>query len=218
MVVLTPPMLETISIGPKYRLAKRILDLAITLLLLLPLCIVFAIVALMIRLDSEGAIFYRQKRVGLSGKEFYMYKFRSMYENCDDAVHRAAIAKFMSGEKLDTYKQADDPRITRVGRFIRKTSIDELPQFFNVLRGEMSLVGPRPALPYEVEEYSPKDRLRLNGNPGLTGFWQVYGRSRVPFDEMVQMDVTYLQRQSIWEDVKLIILTIPVMIWGSGGA
>ena len=220
MAILTVPNpnLEKIAIDSNYKRAKRVLDLAITLLLLVPLCLVCVMVAVMIRLDSKGAIFYRQKRVGLDGKEFYMYKFRSMVEHCDDAVHRAAITKFMSGEKLSTYKNVNDPRITRVGRFIRKTSLDELPQFLNVVRGEMSLVGPRPPLPYEVEHYRPQDWLRLSGKPGLTGGWQVYGRSQVPFEEMVQMDIAYLRRQSIWEDLKLILLTIPVMIQGRGGA
>lgn len=131
----------------------------------------------------------------------------------------------MNGQKLNensradlSYKQVDDPRITRVGRFLRKTSIDELPQFLNVLRGEMTLVGPRPLLPYEVEHYSQRDRLRLRGKPGLTGTWQVYGRSRVPFQSMVEMDIAYLQQQSLRQDLKLIALTIPVMINGSGGA
>jgi lipopolysaccharide/colanic/teichoic acid biosynthesis glycosyltransferase len=131
----------------------------------------------------------------------------------------------MNGERLndgeDTcnpYKLENDPRITRVGRFIRKTSIDELPQFWNVLRGEMTLVGPRPPLPYEVEYYSPHDWLRLGGKPGLTGTWQVYGRSQVPFQTMVDMDIEYLQEQSFWKDLKLIVLTVPVMLKGRGGA
>lgn len=111
----------------------------------------------------------------------------------------------------------DDPRVTRVGRFIRKFSIDELPQFINVLRGEMTLVGPRPPLPYEVEEYNSQDMIRLLGKPGLTGTWQVYGRSRVPFKKMVEMDIEYLREQSILQDLKLIVLTLPVMLRGRGG-
>jgi lipopolysaccharide/colanic/teichoic acid biosynthesis glycosyltransferase len=131
----------------------------------------------------------------------------------------------MSGQKLFdsttsdlSYKQVDDPRVTGVGRFLRKKSIDELPQFFNVLRGEMALVGPRPPLPYEVESYNLYQKMRLSGKPGLTGPWQVYGRSRVPFETMIEMDIAYLQRQSLWEDLKLITLTVPVMIQGRGGA
>lgn len=209
----------------RYLYVKRAIDLLFALLVLFPLCIVIAIVGLLIRLDSTGPIFYRQKRVGLNGVEFDMLKFRSMYVDCDDSVHRAAVAKYMSGQRLSdnttgelSYKLADDPRVTRIGRFLRKTSIDELPQFFNVLRGEMTLVGPRPPLPYEVEEYSSHDKLRLFGKPGLTGPWQIYGRSRVPFKTMVEMDIAYLQRQSLREDLKLIALTVPVMCLARGGA
>jgi lipopolysaccharide/colanic/teichoic acid biosynthesis glycosyltransferase len=148
-----------------------------------------------------------------------------MHVNNDDSFHRKAIAEFMNGQKLndetttDTlYKMIDDPRVTRVGRFIRKTSIDELPQFFNVLQGEMALVGPRPPLPYEVEMYSRYEWVRLSGKPGLTGNWQVFGRSRVTFQDMIEMDIEYLQQQSLWQDLKLIILTVPIMLQGRGGA
>jgi len=225
MAVQVAPAQTTISIGPGYLRAKRIFDLIFTLLLSIPVGIVILIVAVLIRLDSEGPIFYRQKRVGLNGVEFEMIKFRSMFVNSDDARHREAIRQYMNGEKLcegeetsNPYKLANDPRITRVGRFIRKTSIDELPQFWNVLRGEMTLVGPRPPLPYEVEYYSSRDWLRLHGKPGLTGTWQVYGRSQVPFQTMVDMDIEYLQEQSFWKDLKLIVLTVPVMLRGCGGA
>ena len=207
-----------------YLRTKRLLDISFTLLILLPLCLVIAIIATVICLDSKGPIFFRQKRVGLNGKTFEMYKFRSMYDKCDESFHRQAIARYLANERLNRgaettqYKQVDDPRITRVGQFLRKKSLDELPQFFNVLRGDMSLVGPRPPLDYEVALYSEHDRLRLCGKPGLTGIWQVYGRSRVPFAEMVEMDIAYLQQQSIWFDLKLILLTVPVMLFGSGGA
>jgi len=224
MAVLSPPIEAVISFNPGYLKVKRILDILFTLLILLPFCIVLIIVALLIRLDSKGPIFFRQKRAGLNGKEFYMLKFRSMYVNSDDSVHREAIVQYMNGASLNghartdaPYKLVNDPRVTRIGRFIRKTSIDELPQFINVLRGEMSLVGPRPPLPYEVEAYSPRDQLRLGGKPGLTGMWQVYGRSRVSFNSMVDMDIAYLQQQSIWQDLKLIALTLPVMLQGRGG-
>jgi len=225
MAVLSPPTQKTISIDTGYLRTKRILDIVFTLLILLPLCIVMAILAVLIRIDSKGPIFFRQKRVGLNGVEFDMFKFRSMYVNTDDSAHREAIKQYMNGEtlngKIDTenlYKLVDDPRVTRIGRFIRKTSIDELPQFINVLRGEMALVGPRPPLPYEVEEYNLTDWMRLCGKPGLTGNWQVYGRSRVPFKKMVEMDIEYLEQQSIWQDLKLIALTLPVMLRGRGGA
>jgi len=224
MAILSPPTQETISFAPVYLRAKRILDIFFTLLILLPLCLVLGVVAVLIRLDSEGPIFFCQKRAGLNGKEFEMLKFRSMHVNCDDLVHREAVKQYMNGGALNgdgntsnLYKLTNDPRITRVGRFIRKTSIDELPQFINVLRGEMTLVGPRPSLPYEVEAYRTRDWLRLCGKPGLTGTWQVYGRSRVTFNEMVEMDIAYFQQPSMWQDLKLIALTLPVMLLGRGG-
>lgn len=223
MAIFAPPIAEAIQLDTKYLFYKRILDIVITLLLLpllLPVCLVVAIV---IRLDSRGTVLFKQKRVGWNGVEFYVYKFRSMYVNADEAIHRNAVKLYMNGMTLsngasgNTHKLADDPRITRVGKVIRKLSIDELPQFINVLRGEMSLVGPRPPLPYEVEDYSIHARLRLCGKPGLTGLWQVYGRSRVTFAEMVDLDIEYLRRQSILQDLKLIVLTVPVMLFGRGG-
>jgi lipopolysaccharide/colanic/teichoic acid biosynthesis glycosyltransferase len=222
MAILSPPNQIIISFNPGYLRAKRLLDIIFALLFLLPLCILIAVVAVLIRLDSKGSVFFRQKRVGLNGKEFDMFKFRSMYVNSDDSVHREAIKQYMNGETINgngnnSYKLVDDHRVTRVGRFIRKLSIDELPQFMNVLRGEMTLVGPRPPVPYEVEDYSIRDQLRLYGKPGLTGIWQVYGRSRVTFQEMVEMDIAYLHQQSIWQDMKLIALTVPVMLQGRGG-
>lgn len=225
MVIQSAPIQKAIRLNPGYQRAKRLLDLTITLVLLPFCCLVMMIVALCIRLDSPGPILFRQKRIGQDGVPFDFLKFRSMYVNSDDSTHRAAVEQFMSGKLLNSshdtatpYKLAGDQRITRVGKFIRKTSLDELPQFFNVLRGEMSLVGPRPPLPYEVEYYSERDRLRLTGKPGLTGVWQVYGRSNVTFAEMVEMDITYLQKQSLWHDLKLIVLTVPVMLFARGGA
>src|SRR6266704_1497219 len=158
-----------------------------------------------------------------NGVEFSMLKFRSMFENSEDKAHREAVKQYMNGERLNgdadaPYKLKNDARVTRVGRIIRKTSLDELPQFWNVLRGEMTLVGPRPPLPYEVELYSSHDWLRLSEKPGLTGFWQIYGRSRVTFQEMVEMDIAYLEHHSLWEDLKLMALTLPVMIKAKGGA
>jgi lipopolysaccharide/colanic/teichoic acid biosynthesis glycosyltransferase len=224
MAVLSPPTQTTISIDKSYLRVKRILDIVFTLLILIPLLIVIAIFAVLIRIDSKGPIFFRQKRVGHNGVEFYMYKLRSMYINSDDSLHRESVKQYMNGAVLNgndnlgnQYKLVDDPRVTRVGKIMRKTSIDELPQFINVLRGEMTLVGPRPPLPYEVEDYSPRDWIRLLGRPGLTGTWQVFGRSNVPFEQMVEMDIKYLGQQSILQDVKLIALTVPVMLGGRGG-
>jgi lipopolysaccharide/colanic/teichoic acid biosynthesis glycosyltransferase len=225
MITLSPPIQEDISFNRRYVRAKRWLDILFTFLILPFFFLVMALVAVLIRIDSKGPIFYRQKRVGQDGVTFELFKFRSMYVQNDEALHREAVLRYLKGSELNAhgapgtlYKLVDDPRVTRVGRFLRKTSIDELPQFLNVLRGEMSLVGPRPPIPYEVEHYSTRDRLRLSGKPGLTGRWQVYGRSRVPFPTMVEMDIAYLQKQSIVEDLKLIALTVPVMISGRGGA
>jgi lipopolysaccharide/colanic/teichoic acid biosynthesis glycosyltransferase len=225
MATLSPLIRKEIQLRRGYVRAKRVLDVLFTLLLLPFLCLFMLLIAVIIRIDSEGPIFFRQKRVGQDGVEFEMLKFRSMCVNNDDALHREAVKRYMNGDALNDgndftdapYKLACDIRITRVGRIIRKLSIDELPQFFNVLHGEMSLVGPRPPLPYEVEGYSLRDSLRLCGKPGITGHWQVYGRSRVTFDEMVEMDINYLRRQSILQDIKLIILTIPVAASGRGG-
>ncbi len=222
MAVQTAPI-QTINIHLGYLRAKRVLDIMFVLLISPFILLVSAFVAVSILLDSKGPILYRQRRVGQNGVEFEMLKFRSMYIANDDAVHREAIKQYMNGETLNgdsdaPYKMGDDLRITRVGKIIRKTSIDELPQFWNVLKGQMSLVGPRPPVPYEVELYTAHDWLRLSGKPGLTGLWQVYGRSKVSFQEMVEMDVAYLQHQSLWEDLKLIALTVPVMLLARGGA
>lgn len=216
----------TITLNASYVRAKRLLDIAFTLLLAPLIICIGLIVAICIKLDSKGPIFFRQKRVGQNGIEFEMLKFRSMHRNANQIAHQQNIVKYMNGEKLNedgadssmAYKDTNDPRITRVGRFIRKTSLDEIPQFWNVLCGQMSLVGPRPPLPYEVELYSPHEWLRMIGKPGLTGTWQVYGRSRVTFQNMVKMDLEYLAHQSLWQDVKLILLTIPVIIFARGGA
>jgi lipopolysaccharide/colanic/teichoic acid biosynthesis glycosyltransferase len=224
MAVISPPTRTTISIDRGYLRVKRILDIVFTLLILIPLLIVIAVFAILIRIDSKGPIFFRQKRVGMHGVEFDMFKLRSMYVDSDDSVHRKSIKQYINGAALNEkvnadnlFKLVDDPRVTRIGRFIRKFSIDELPQFINVLRGEMTLVGPRPPLPYEVEEYDSHHWIRLSGKPGLTGTWQVYGRSRVPFQEMVEMDIKYLGEQSLLQDLKLIALTLPVMLKGRGG-
>jgi lipopolysaccharide/colanic/teichoic acid biosynthesis glycosyltransferase len=224
MAVLSPPKQTIIYTNPSYLRAKRVLDIVFSLLIFIPLSIVIAVFAILIRIDSKGPIFFRQKRVGKNGVQFDMFKLRSMYVDSDDSFHRESIKQYMNGAALNDkvnadnlYKLVDDPRVTGIGRFIRKFSIDELPQFINVFRGEMTLVGPRPPLPYEVEEYDSHHWIRLSGKPGLTGTWQVYGRSRVPFQTMVEMDIEYLGEQSILQDLKLIALTLPVMLKGRGG-
>lgn len=222
MAVQSAPI-QLIRLHSGYLRTKRLFDILFTLLLAIPLLLVGGIVALCIVLDSRGPIFFRQKRVGLYGEEFEMLKFRSMHVHKDDGAHRIAIQKYMNGEALNDdeknpYKLVADNRITRVGNIIRKFSLDEIPQFWNVLCGDMTLVGPRPPVPYEVEMYSSHATLRLCGKPGLTGPWQVYGRSRVTFDEMVEMDIEYLHQQSFLADLQFIFLTIPVMILARGGA
>ncbi|MGZ3608690.1 MAG: sugar transferase, partial [Ktedonobacteraceae bacterium] len=169
MALFTPSKHISITFQPGYIRAKRVLDISFSLLIFIPLTIIIIIFAILIRIDSKGPVFFRQKRIGKDGVPFDMLKLRSMYIDSDDSLHRESIKQYMNGGAIngnahsnDVYKLVDDPRITRVGHFIRKFSIDELPQFVNVLRGEMSLVGPRPPLPYEVEEYGPRDWIRLS--------------------------------------------------------
>jgi len=215
---------EWLTIEEDYQRSKRMLDITLTVLALIPASVVMLVTAIAIWIDSPGPIIFRQKRVGMNGSEFNLYKFRSMYHNVDCAAHQKATACFIQGGVINStdakmpYKLGADPRITRVGRFIRRTSIDELPQLWNVLKGDMSLVGPRPPIRYEVELYSPHDLLRLAGKPGLTGIWQVYGRGRVTFAEMVEQDISYLETQSLLYDIKLMVLTVLVMVNGQGGA
>jgi exopolysaccharide biosynthesis polyprenyl glycosylphosphotransferase len=203
------------------RIFKRTFDVLITSIILVFALPIMAIVALAIKLDSRGPVLYRQKRIGEQGQTFFMLKFRSMYVNNNDAIHREYVKKLIQENTslpngAGSLKMERDPRITRVGQFIRKTSLDELPQFFNVLRGEMSLVGPRPPIPYEVEVYQKWHTRRFEAIPGITGMWQVYGRNRVSFDEMVRMDIDYIERQSLWLDIKLLIQTPLVLLTGRG--
>jgi exopolysaccharide biosynthesis polyprenyl glycosylphosphotransferase len=191
-----------------YLIIKRIIDIigAITgIILFSPIMIITAIA---IRLDSEGPIIFSQKRVGLLGKEFNMYKFRSMVINAEQLQDKLKDRNEMSGP---VFKIKDDPRITRVGKFIRKTSIDELPQFFNVLKGEMSLVGPRPNLPKEVEKYTAYQRQRLLAKPGLTCYWQVMGRNNIDFEDWMKLDIKYIKERNLWVDIKLIFKTFFVL-------
>jgi exopolysaccharide biosynthesis polyprenyl glycosylphosphotransferase len=203
---------------------KRAVDIALSLaggLVLLP---ILAAIAIAIKFTSPGPILYKQKRVGCRGKEFTLFKFRSMVANSDDNAHRRFVEAMIRGEAAGVtdrgekvYKLINDPRITRLGRFIRATSLDEFPQLWNVIRGDMSLVGPRPCLPYEWDLYEEWQRSRLDVLPGITGLWQVSGRSRVPFEEMVLLDLHYIANWSLGLDFKLLLRTIPVVLHGSGG-
>jgi exopolysaccharide biosynthesis polyprenyl glycosylphosphotransferase len=203
-------------------LVKRIIDIVGSLLLLCLLAPVFALIALAIKLDSKGPVVFRQMRVGQQGKLFTLLKFRSMYVNNNAAIHKEYVTKFISQEQSasDTrtvYKLTNDPRVTHVGRMLRKTSLDELLQLWNVLRGQMSLVGPRPPLPYELRCYAVWHHRRiLEVKPGITGLWQVTGRSRTTFDQMVRLDLRYVQHWSIWLDFKILLQTPKAVLMGDG--
>jgi lipopolysaccharide/colanic/teichoic acid biosynthesis glycosyltransferase len=194
---------------------KRLLDLAVVvpaLVLLMPL---FLLVALGVKLQDRGPVLFWQKRVGRHGREFDFPKFRSMWVNAEE-VRAKLLATNQHGQEGVTFKMKRDPRITPVGRIIRRTSIDELPQLWCVLRGDMSLVGPRPPLVSEVARYSLADRERLAVTPGLTCIWQVNGRSEVPFPQQVEMDLDYIRQPSLWADIKLLLKTLPAVIRGRG--
>jgi lipopolysaccharide/colanic/teichoic acid biosynthesis glycosyltransferase len=199
---------------------KKALDVSGSLAALLLLSPLFIIISVLIKLTSPGPVFFRQKRIGQFGEEFSFLKFRSMYADSDPSIHREYIRKLID-RKVDhsdgTYKIKNDPRITSIGRFLRKSSLDELPQFINVLRGDMSLVGPRPPIRYEFEEYSLWHRRRvLEAKPGITGAWQVDGRSRTTFDEMVRMDLRYIRNQSLWLDIRILLRTPFAVLRGNG--
>ena len=197
-----------------YRMVKRIFDVvasAIALVLLSPL---FLILTIAIKIDDpNGPVFYTQTRVGKNGKTFQIIKFRSMISNADKLLARLKNQNEVEGAM---FKMKNDPRITRVGRFIRKYSLDELPQLINVIGGSMSIVGPRPPLISEVEQYTDYDKQRLMVVPGCTGMWQVGGRNDVDFDEMVRLDLTYIQNRSVWLDLKIMFETVKIMIVPNG--
>ncbi len=193
---------------------KRLLDLVGASVLLVLLAPVLLLIALLIRVDSPGPILFKQTRVGKWGRLFPMYKFRSMYIDAEARKAALMAQNEMAGGVL--FKMKDDPRITRVGRYIRRGSIDELPQLWNVLTGDMSLVGPRPPVPSEVAQYSLADRRRLDVIPGITCIWQVSGRSEIPFPQQVELDVAYIESQSFWLDLKLLLKTVPAVLLGRG--
>lgn len=202
-----------VSISKGALLVKRIVDVTIAALGLVLAAPLMALIALAIRLDSPGPIIFRQTRVGLRGRLFEMYKFRSMHVGAEEQQDMLADLNEADGP---IFKIRDDPRLTRVGRIIRRLSLDELPQLVNVLRGEMSLVGPRPPIPSEVEKYQEWHKKRLEAPPGMTGLWQVSGRSRLPFDEMVLLDIYYIENWSLWLDFKILMRTIPKVLLGEG--
>lgn len=200
-----------------FNVYKRVFDIALTMVGLLVLAIPMVIIALIIKLTSSGRVLYKQMRIGKDCEPFVFYKFRTMREGADDAIHKDFASQFIGGNPKGLKKMTDDPRVTRVGRFLRRTSLDELPQLFNVLTGEMSLVGPRPCMPYELEKYEEWHRRRLSIKPGCTGLWQVAGRSAVDFNDMVILDLFYIDNMSPLFDLRIIFKTLPVMLLAKGG-
>lgn len=199
------------EVGPL--VVKRVFDLVLAGLGLLVLSPLLAVVSILVRLESRGPILFRQVRVGLNGRPFTLYKFRSMVADAESRRDELEHLNEMDGP---VFKVSNDPRVTRVGRFIRKTSIDELPQLFNVLRGEMSVVGPRPPLPAEVSKYQRWQRRRLSVKPGITCLWQVNGRNHIDFEQWIALDLDYIDNWSLWGDLKIVLKTIPVVLLGRG--
>jgi lipopolysaccharide/colanic/teichoic acid biosynthesis glycosyltransferase len=209
------------------------MDLVLAISLLIILLPLMLLIAILIKLDTPGPIFFVQERVGARRRQrdgqtsweihsFPFYKFRSMVQDADQSLHQAYIRVWVEGRASAStasgakFKLANDPRVTRVGKLLRKTSLDELPQLVNVLKGEMSLVGPRPVPTYEVAQYHARHYRRLAALPGITGLWQVKGRCQVSFEEMVDMDIEYIHDQSLWMDIKILALTIPAVVSGRG--
>jgi lipopolysaccharide/colanic/teichoic acid biosynthesis glycosyltransferase len=206
------------------KLVKRAIDIAGSAALLTMLSPIFLVLAALVKLTSRGPVFYRQERVGQGAETFTMLKFRTMRVDASHELHQEYVSAFIQAQAQQTttatapvFKIVNDPRITPIGHFLRRSSLDELPQFWNVLKGQMSLVGPRPPLPYEVRVYRPWHRRRLlEAKPGITGLWQVTGRSRTTFDEMVRLDLRYARNHSVWADVKILLATPRAVISGNG--
>ena len=222
--VLYPDLFVGRRMKPGLHFMKRCMDVVLSGLMLILLLPAFALIASVVKVTSSGSVLFRQVRVGHLMQPFTMYKFRTMYEAADHQVHHDYVSWFITAsdqvqteEKSSVFKMTSDSRITPIGSLLRRTSLDELPQLWNVLVGDMSLVGPRPPLPYEVQQYKPWHRGRvLHAKPGITGLWQVVGRSRTTFDEMVRLDLRYARTMSLWGDIKIILATPIAMITGKG--
>lgn len=223
--------------GDIYYALKRTVDLLLAVPLLIILSPVMLAIAILIKLDSPGPVLFRQERVGARRypgtkqwipKRFYIYKFRTMRDDADPKLHQEYMEAYIAGDEKrmaelqpnmklkSTFKLTGDPRVTRIGAYLRKTSLDELPQLWNVFQGNMSLVGPRPPIPYEVEMYTPEHMQRLAAAPGITGLWQVSGRADTGFEEMVELDMKYIEQRNIWLDIKIILLTAPAVLSKKG--
>lgn len=206
-----PSRATTRRIG--FNMAQRVLDMTFALLLLTLLCPLFGLIAMLIKLDSPGPVLFKQKRVGKDGAEFWFYKFRSMVCDAEAKRHLLEVHNERCGP---VFKMKNDPRVTRVGQFLRKFSLDELPQLINVLKGEMSLVGPRPALPKETEKYTTHQQQRLRCIPGVTGLWQVSGRATLSFERSIELDLYYIQHQSLGLYIRILLMTIPAVLRAEG--
>jgi lipopolysaccharide/colanic/teichoic acid biosynthesis glycosyltransferase len=202
------------GLGLLGRVTKRAFDIVVSLVSLVVLSLLLVVLAVIIKLDSGGPVFFTQERLGKGMRPFRMYKFRSMQVDAGDSLHREAVKRTAESRRreIGTFKSLDDPRVTRFGRFLRAWNLDELPNLINILRGDMSIVGPRPALDYELTYYKDWYYKRFDVRPGLTGLWQVKRADAEDFDEMIRMDVDYVERMSFWLDVKLVALTIPSII------
>ena len=201
-----------------YELMKRWMDIIISLIMFVVFMPLFVVVSILIKLTSRGPIFYKQIRFGKDGKPFVFLKFRSMYNNSDHSIHKKYIEDYINGNGNNggVYKINHDKRVTPLGRILRKTSIDELPQLINVLKGDMSIVGPRPPIHYEYNMKTEVQKNRLKVKPGITGLWQIKGRSTVPFTDMVKMDLTYIKTTSLILDVLIMFETVYVILNGKG--
>lgn len=200
-------------------IARRAVDLMVVVIALLVLAIPMLLIAMAVRWSSPGPAFYRQQRIGRGGRPFTMYKFRTMRVGGSDAQHRELIARELRGEDTSvngSWKIDCDPRVTRVGGFLRRTSLDELPQLINVLLGQMSLVGPRPCLEWEAEMFPARFAERFDVPPGLTGLWQVSGRSTMGTLEMLELDLAYVRGWSFWSDLGILLRTVPAVVRGQG--
>ena len=202
------------------KLVKRAIDIGGSLLMVVCGSPLMLMVALVVKLTSSGPVLFRQTRIGRNGRPFTFLKFRSMYHGSDSVIHQEFVTRLIKGELepgTTQFKIVGDPRVTPIGRFLRKTSLDELPQLFNVIAGDMSLVGPRPPVPYEFDRYQLWHRRRVvNATPGITGLWQVQGRSRVGFDDMVRLDLRYARAWSLWLDLKILLETPRAVVSGNG--
>lgn len=215
-----PPFVVPSAVRSRKKRALDVLVATLAAVVSLPFAL---LIAAAIRLDSPGGVFFWQERIGYEGRKFRMLKFRTMRANVSDERHRQYVVGLVDGQKDEhdgngVYKLTDDDRVTRVGQFLRKTSLDELPQIWNVLVGDMTIVGPRPPLPYEVDRYEPWQMRRLMLRPGITGLWQVSGRNHLSYRRMCELDIEYLETWTFSRDIKILLRTIPVVLTNSGSA